>query len=91
MTGLRVLFLFAGICLMLFAISRPITANPVDNDTRAREFIEDHVSHLRPSRLQPNRTGGPRNFRATRGFRREGANAKSHRLCPEPTPRSFKQ
>ncbi len=55
MTGLRILFIFAGICLMLFAIGRPITAKPVDSDAQAREFIEDHVSHLRPLEVAANR------------------------------------
>ena len=55
MTGLRLLFILAGICVMLLAIGRPTIAEPIDNDSRAKEFIDDHVSHLRPLELAANR------------------------------------
>jgi peptidyl-dipeptidase A len=56
MTGMRVLFLLAGTFFVLLAIWRPITAGPVvDNTTRAREFIDAHVSLLRPLEIAASR------------------------------------
>jgi peptidyl-dipeptidase A len=55
MTGMRVFFLLTGAFFVLLAIWRPTTAGPVDNAARAREFVEDHVGHLRPLEVAASR------------------------------------
>ena len=55
MMGMRVLFLLAGAFIVLLAIWRPTTAGPVDNAAHAREFVENHVRHLRPLEVAASR------------------------------------
>lgn len=69
MTGIRLLFVLMGVFVVLLAVWRPITAGQTDNTMRAREFVENHVSHLRPLEVAAARawwtanvTGRPEDF-----------------------------